>query len=108
MKSIALLVVFFLCSNGGHALAQNIDCSSIKNNPPSYKRCMDAQREAAKHEKEKKKQERLANLRDAICVADAVGGDVAALKAGWAGKVVYKGTRAAADAISKGASRCPG
>jgi len=107
MKILPFWIALFVATNSGIALAQHIDCSPIRNNPPSYKKCMDGQREAALYEREKKKHERRARLRDAICVADSAAGEVAAFAAGWKGKVVYKGTRAAADAISKGASRCP-
>lgn len=105
LKTVAMVVA---TSWSSHALAQNIDCSVIRNNPSSLERCLAGQREAAKYEREARKQKKRAALRDGICVADALGGDVAAYAAGWSGRVVYKGTRAAADAISRGASSCPG
>lgn len=108
MFKLVLLIALFTVSNGSSVFAQDIDCSAIKNNPPSYKRCMDGQKDAARFEREKKRHERRAKLRDAVCVVDAAGDKIAAIAAGWPGKIVYQGTRAAADAISKGASRCPG
>ena len=106
IKSLILAGILFAFSESP-AQAQNIDCSVIKNNPASRARCEEGQREAAKYDRERRMYERRARLRDVICVVDSQGGKIAALRAGWPGRIVYEGTRAAADAISNGASSCP-
>lgn len=94
--------VLFACP----AYAQDVDCSVIKNNPASKERCLAGQRDAAKYANEAKKYERRAKIRDAVCVADSVAAVAAARAAGFSGTIVYRGTRAAADALSNGASSC--
>ena len=106
IKSLIAFGIVFLSSESP-AQAQDIDCSIIKNNPTSRAKCEESQREAAKYDKERRMYERRAKLRDIICIVDSQGGKLAALRAGWPGRFVYQGTRAAADAISNGASSCP-
>jgi hypothetical protein len=127
MKMLQAAVAFLLVLNSVPSFSSdNVcrpivqNCNSVKANDKNYKtntnyklcresyvRCLAGEKEAARYAEEQKKHERRAKIRDAICVADAIGGDAAAYAAGWQGKVVYKGTRAAADAISNGASSCP-
>ncbi len=107
MFLISIATIAFFGASSTDVVAQNVDCSVIKKNSESRKRCEAGQREAKKYEREARKHKKRAALRSGICVADALGGGVAAYAAGWQGKVVYKGPRAAADAISRGASSCP-
>jgi catalase (peroxidase I) len=103
---LKFIICISLVSISGSALAQSADCNQIRNNPASKQRCLDAQREADSYAREAQKQNRRANIRDGICVADSVAAAGAAKAAGFAGMIVYRGTRAAADAISQGASSC--
>ena len=107
MTGDRIALILILCIMSSPVSGQNVDCSVIKNNPKSLQRCLDGQREAERYQKEANRHNKRADLRDKICVADRHGSNVAALAAGWKGRVVYEGTRAASDAISNGASRCP-
>ena len=106
MRKVYRTALAFAAFVATPTMAQNVDCNQIKNNSASKERCLQGQREARKAANEAKLYNGLANLRDGICVVDNHGGELAALRAGWLGKIVYRGTRAAADAISHGASSC--
>lgn len=68
--------------------------------------CKAGQESAKAYEEEAAAWNKAAKLRDKVCIADGVAGAAAAKAAGWKGKIVYKGTREAANWITKGASRC--
>lgn len=54
MRKILFMSALMLCTSA--AIAQDIDCSVIKNNPASRKRCEDGQRDAKKWQREAERQ----------------------------------------------------
>lgn len=69
--------------------------------------CQQAEAEAARYARQARNYERLARVRDALCVADAAAPMVASRSAGSvAGGLVYRGSRAVGNAVTRGASSC--
>ncbi len=68
--------------------------------------CLDGEAQAARYAREARNYERLARVRDGLCVADRAAPRVASRVAGPLGGAVYRGTRAAGNAVSGGASSC--
>jgi hypothetical protein len=99
-KMIMLAVLAVLPSA---AIAQ--DCSTIKDRFRRAK-CDAGVETSRAYAEEAKAWNRAARLRDMVCVADSVGAATAAKAAGFKGRIVYKGTREAANLITNGASRC--
>ena len=81
-------------------------CPGLKGQ--ARKDCLLAERDRGQKELDviNRRNRKIDQLRGAVCIADSAAAAASARAAGFAGKIVYKGTRAAADAISGGASRC--
>ena len=102
MKICSIFSVAILASVSSVAVAGTCDRLS----GDRRRVCEQSERDAERYRQDAKKYERLGQVRDAICVADSVAAAAAAKVAGWRGGIVYRGTRAAANAISNGASSC--
>lgn len=76
----SMTFLFVVCESP--ALAQNIDCSVIKNNPASRQRCEDGQRDARRYEKEREHHKaREERIKDGI--RDGAGTVAECVKGAW-------------------------
>lgn len=74
MKIISSFIVLYLALGAVPASAQNIDCSVIRDNPASYNRCVQGQKEAKAAQREKERQmAREARIRETMALTKKVG-----------------------------------